>query len=110
MRKVFVAVPPNYGLDDNGVRAYIHRIEETAHKAEKILDQYVEVENRDYSFLTVKDTNDKCVKDFIFNSLYTLCRSDLAVFAIDWEFSKECRLLRNIAIGFDIPILNIDTE
>lgn len=67
MRKVFVAVPPKYGLDDDGVHAHERKIEETAHKAEKILDQYIEVKNLDCSFLKGDYSNSKNVKGFLFN-------------------------------------------
>lgn len=108
MIKVFVAIPPKYG-DETDVRTYVRRIEEAAHMAEKILDQYVEITNREYSFLTEKKTAKECVKGFIFNCLHYLCLSDIAVFAGDWEHCKEGRILHSIAVSFDIPILNIDT-
>lgn len=110
MKRVFVAIPPKYGVDNDGVRAYEREIEEAAHKAEKILDQYLEVCTPNYSYLTEKNANDKCVKGFVYNSLHNLCNADLAIFAGDWEHSKEGRLLHTIAVGFDIPILNLDTE
>lgn len=68
MRKVFVAVPPKYGLDDDGVRAHERNIEEAAHIAEKILDQYIEVKNLDCSFLKGDYSNSKNVKGFLFNT------------------------------------------
>lgn len=109
MRKVFVAIPPKYGLDDDGVRAYELQLEKTAHKAEKVLDEYVEVCNLNCSFLRGKYSTEEYVKGFIFNCLHNLCHSDLAIFAGDWKHSKECRLLQTIAVGFDIPILDINT-
>ena len=107
MRKVFVAVPPKYGLDDDGVRAHERKIEEAAHIAEKILDQYVEVKNLDCSFLKGDYSNSKNVKGFLFNCLYNLCEADLAVFEADWEISSECRLLHTVANAFEIPIMYI---
>lgn len=111
MRKVFVLIPPKYGLSTDEVRAYELQIEKIAHKAEKILDEYVELVNMEtlLNYFKEDNSNGKSAKGFIFNSLYSLCNADLAIFAGDWEHSKECRLLHTIAVGFDIPIINIDT-
>ena len=107
MRSVFVAIPPKYGLDDDGVRAHKRKIEEAAHKAEKILDQYVEVKNLDCSFLKGDYSNSNNMKGFLFNCLYNLCQADLAVFEADWEISSECRLLHTVANAFEIPVMYI---
>lgn len=109
MKKVFVAFPPKYGLDAEGVRDYVRQIEETAHEVEKIIDEYVEVNNRDYTFLFDEYAKRKSIQSFVFNNLYNLCMSELAIFAKGWQNSKECRLLYTIAVEFGIPILDINT-
>lgn len=109
MKKVFVAVPPKYGLDDDGFRDYERKIEKIAPKVEKILDEHVVICNLKSSFLREKCNTQENAKGFIFNCLYNLCNADLVIFAGDWEHSKECRLLHTIAVGADIPILDINT-
>ena len=107
MKKIFVSIPPKYGITENEARAYILQIEQLALKAEKMLDQYLEIANLEYSFLTEKKPIEDCTKGFIFNCLYNLCTADFAAFSKDWQMSKECRILRSIAAEFDIPILEL---
>ena len=112
MKKVFVAIPPKYDLDDNELRAFTHQVEKAAHKAEIILDEYVEIISAtNLSHLRKNNDNGRKehIRAFLFQSMQSMFYADLAVFAGNWESSPECKFLRNAAVAIDVPVIFVDT-
>lgn len=114
MKKIFVLIPPQYGMTNEEVDSYMKRREELCHKAEVRLGEYCEVSYQSlYSFGTEAkiEKHEEYIKhlqkNFIKDNVEQLIDSDYAVFGAGCESSDECRLLRYVAERYNVKILEV---
>lgn len=116
MKKMFVAIPFQYGMYEKELDAYRNRVEEVAYQAVIKIGEYY----------TMQSVNDFCLTDtameyhewkycepstermYVGNCLKELCNSDYVIFGAGWESSKECRAFQKVAAELGMTILEVD--
>lgn len=111
MKKVFVLIPPEYGISDEAFADYEKRREDLAHKAEIKIGEYCEISylspNIFYVWSMCEDDLSYGRKKFIRENIEQLFDSDYAVFGEDWDKLNECRFIYDVAEKYGVPILEV---
>ena len=114
MKKLFVAAPFKYGMNDEELNAYFNRLERLAYEAEQEIGEYCEIVERPFSTFPFVDhennNHDKKginIRLFIADAVKNMCAADCAVFSDDWRTSKECSMLHTVAQELGITILEV---
>ncbi|MBQ3455948.1 MAG: hypothetical protein IJG36_05885 [Synergistaceae bacterium] len=118
MKKMFVAIPPKYGMTHEELEAFRKCVEETAYRAITQIGEYCEIDtSNDFCLTEAAETYyDLQGITMPFNRMYVgdcmkeMCDSDYAVFGTGWESSRECRALRHVAEELGIPILEMSAD
>ena len=103
MKTVFIALP--FGIED-----YDEVACKVAHKAELMLDTYLQLIPdlvRKLVFLLQGGANPI---DFLLYSLEYMKQADVVVFAYGWRGDRECSLLHAIALAYELNILDMDKQ
>ena len=99
MRKIFISLPMN-GLSEEEIRK---TMEECKEDAEKFLGEEFELLN---SYITVYPNIAKHVGLYYLGiSLEIMARADIVYFAKGWENARGCRVEREAAVRYGLPML-----
>ena len=118
MKRMFVAIPPKYGMTHEELEAFKKRTEEVAYKAITQIGEYCEVDvDNDFclteaaeDYYQSKGESIPLNQMYVGESLKEMCDSDYAVFVGGWESSRECRALHYVAQELGIPILEVNEQ
>lgn len=118
MKRMFVSIPPTYGMTHEELEAFRKRVEETAYKAITEIGEYCEMRTDNDFCLTEagrdyrdwKNEESPIERVYVGDCLKEMCDSDYAVFGAGWETSRECRALHYVAQELGIAILEVSLE
>ncbi|MBQ6664103.1 MAG: hypothetical protein IJM68_00805 [Synergistaceae bacterium] len=107
MLKVFVCVPHGYFMTEEEADAHRRHLEELALRTAIYLNKYVKL-IEDVDTLTENDRSIAFYKvQHLRNCMGLLWEADYVVFADEWQFSEECRIIHAIAEFCSIEILKL---